>query len=56
VIVYFEHFLGNYKSSPHFLGYSFPQSGYELILAKNGLRYILGDFFSQKHLATLLIT
>jgi hypothetical protein len=45
-IVYFEQFFVNCKSSPQFWATLSHSLGYALILAKNGLGYILGEFFS----------
>jgi hypothetical protein len=46
-------FFENYRSIPHF-GYTFFYGkSYELILTKNGLGFILGEFFSLHHLVTL---
>jgi hypothetical protein len=38
--------FGNNKSSPHFWATQSHSQGYVLILAKNGLGYILGEFFT----------
>jgi hypothetical protein len=46
-IGYFVQFSGNCKSSPYiFWGYSFPQLRFDIKFGKNGLGYILGEFFT----------
>jgi hypothetical protein len=38
----------------HIFGRFFHVNGYALMLAKNGLGYIMGEFFSQTHLGSML--
>jgi hypothetical protein len=46
VTVYCRQFIENYKCSPQFCAATFFHGeGYALILTKNWLGYILGDFF-----------
>jgi hypothetical protein len=54
MIVYFEQFfLKNCRDSPKFWATSFHDQVYALILTKNRLGYILGDFFQKTRLVTL---
>jgi hypothetical protein len=45
-IVYFGQFCEYYKSSPNFMATFFHGKSYKLIWTKNGLGYILCDFFT----------
>jgi hypothetical protein len=49
-------FCENYINSPHFYATFFLSTDAALIFTKNGLGYILGDFFNKTHLVTLLPT
>jgi hypothetical protein len=52
LIVFFGPFFESYKSCPKIFNF-IRGKGASIVLTKNGLGYILGDFFSQTHLATL---
>jgi hypothetical protein len=52
VIVYFGHFVENCRSCPKRVNLIHGKN-YATFRQKNGLGFILGDFFSQTHLVTL---
>jgi hypothetical protein len=55
-IFFFGDLFENCKSSPNSWAIFFHGTSCVLLLTKNGLGYILGGFFSQTHLVTLIRT
>jgi hypothetical protein len=53
-LLYFGHYLRNKKRGPKVLGFFIPMYRLCINFGKNGLGNILGDFFSQTHLVTLV--
>jgi hypothetical protein len=53
-IVTLEAFFENYRSSQNHWATVSRGKNYVIIMTKNGLGYILADFFSQLHLVTLV--